>query len=228
MVVFAIEAARAPGKPRFVLSIIAVRDELGRIRFADYGGKLHNSVEELIHGKGAWSDVQLSTPKLYAKGNPATVVEGLELTGLLENALVPFTGSIIVIAGVTAIETIEGTDLAVPVVTGATPEPGKQDPAPTEVVKAPCEAFAARKQGRPVIRLPELRITGHAPPRSDWLTGGQYRLHAMGFGAGPVDGIMGPKTRGAVKAFQRAYPPLSVDGISGRQTQSKLVQSCGY
>ncbi len=53
MVVFAIEAARAPGKPRFVLSIIAVRDELGRIRFADYGGKLHNSVEKLIRGKGA-------------------------------------------------------------------------------------------------------------------------------------------------------------------------------
>lgn len=228
VVIFAVQAARGPGSSRFVHSIIAVRDEMGRVRFADYGGKLYNSVEELIRAKGAWKDVQVATLKLYAKGNPATVVEGLELTGLLEDAMTLFRGSVMVIAGVTAIETVEGTDLAVPVALAAMSEPGKQDPAPPEVVKASFEAFTARKQGRPVIRLPELRITGHAPPRSDWLTGVQYRLNALGFGAGPVDGIMGPKTRGAVKAFQKAYPPLGVDGIPGPRTQARLVQSCGY
>jgi hypothetical protein len=228
VVIFAVKASRGAGEKPFLHSIIAVRDELGRVRFADYGGKLHNSVEELIRAKPAWGNVQVSTLELFVKNNAATVVEGMELTGLLENAMSLFRGMVIVISGVTAIETVEGTDLAVPVMVAAVPEPTKQDPAPTEVVKASFDAYTARKKGRPVVRLPELRITGHAPPRPDWLTGVQYRLNALGFGAGPVDGIAGPKTRGAVRSFQAAYPPLAVDGIPGPKTQSRLVQICGY
>jgi peptidoglycan hydrolase-like protein with peptidoglycan-binding domain len=39
---------------------------------------------------------------------------------------------------------------------------------------------------------------------------------------------MGPLTRKAVIAFQRAYPPLAADGVPGPRTQAKLVEVCGY
>lgn len=226
VVVFAIKAPRSGGKT-FVHSIIAVRDELGRVKFADYGGKLYNSVAELV---GKWPDVDVTKLELATKEGKAAgaVVEGFELTGLMEDAMAVFYEGVFWIEGVTAIETIEGADLAVPVVLAATPEPAKKDPAPPAVVKTAFDAFKQRKQGKPVIRLPDLRIVGHAPPRADWLTGVQYRLNASGFGAGPVDGIMGPKTRGAVKTFQKAYPPLVVDGVPGPKTQAKLVAVCGY
>ncbi len=225
--IFAIKALR-PGKDPFLHSIIAVRNEFGQVRFADYGGKFYNSVEELIRAKKGWGDVQLSTLELFVKSNPATVVEGLALTGLLEDAMTVFRGSIVVIEGVTAIEMLEGVDLAVPVVMAAVPEPAKQDAAPPAVVKASFEAYVARREGRPVIKMPEMRLTAHKPPRADWLTGVQYRLNAAGFGAGPVDGVNGPMTKAAVRAFQAACPPLRSDGIPGPRTQARLVQICGY
>jgi len=60
------------------------------------------------------------------------------------------------------------------------------------------------------------------------LTGVQYRLNALGFGAGPVDGILGPLTRKAALTFQRSYLPLKMDGIPGPKTQARLSQICGY
>ncbi|HEY5796714.1 MAG TPA: peptidoglycan-binding domain-containing protein, partial [Bosea sp. (in: a-proteobacteria)] len=130
----------------------------------------------------------------------------------------------------TAIETNEGVDLAAPVVVAATSVPAKQDPAPPEVVKGSFDAFKERKQGRTVIRLPEMVIKagGKAAPRAEWLTGVQFRLNALGFGAGPVDGIKGPKTTKAVRSFQKTYPPLKIDGIPGPRTQEKLVEICGF
>src|SRR2546425_1088074 len=73
-----------------------------------------------------------------------------------------------------------------------------------EVIKQSFAAFKARKAGKPVIRLDPMRIVGrrNGPPRSDWLTGVQYRLNALGFGAGLVDGINGPRTKRAVREFQ--------------------------
>ncbi len=47
VVVFAIRCTTTTGK-KVVHSIIAVRDELGQIRFADYGGRLTRSVSELV------------------------------------------------------------------------------------------------------------------------------------------------------------------------------------
>jgi Putative peptidoglycan binding domain len=78
------------------------------------------------------------------------------------------------------------------------------------------------------LRIP-VKITGrrNCPPRSDFLTGVQYRLNASGFGAGPVDGVNGPKTKKAVTEFQKTYA-LRVDGIPGPQTQTKLVEICGF
>lgn len=50
----------------------------------------------------------------------------------------------------------------------------------------------------------------------------QYMLNAKGYSAGIDDGIFGAKTLAAVKAFQKARG-LSVDGIVGKQTWSKLL-----
>jgi len=142
-----------------------------------------------------------------------------------------FKGSIFVLDGVTAVETSEdGVDIAIPVAIAATPLPAKQDPAPPEVVKVSFDAYKARVSGRPVIRLPEIRITVRVP-RSDWLTGVQYRLNAAGFGAGPVDGILGPRTKRAIRKFQETYRGLHhllVDGVPGPKTQAALVSVCGF
>src|SRR5215475_94862 len=45
----------------------------------------------------------------------------------------------------------------------------------------------------------------------------QQALKALGFDPGPVDGVFGARTQGAVKAFQQARE-ITVDGIVGRVT----------
>lgn len=53
----------------------------------------------------------------------------------------------------------------------------------------------------------------------------QRLLNDHGFPAGPVDGIIGPKTAAAVKRFQNAYDAglwLAVDGVPGPKTQAAL------
>ncbi len=157
-------------------------------------------------------------------------VNTMAFTSLMEESIVLLQGASMLISGLTAIETAEGVDFAAPVVVAATSVPTKADPAPPEVVKGSFDAFKQRKQGKTVIRLPEMVITagkGTAPP-SAWLTGVQYRLNALGFGAGPVDGIKGPKTTKAIRLFQTSYPPLKVDGIPGPRTQERLVEICGF
>lgn len=49
----------------------------------------------------------------------------------------------------------------------------------------------------------------------------QQALAAAGFNPGPIDGVMGPKTRAAIKAFQQARG-LTVDGVVGPQTTAAL------
>ena len=209
-------------------SVIAVRDVLGRVRFADYGGKYHTTLEGLVDSLnyGAVNKAGIN----LMEGQAIGAVRTMEVTGLMERGLELFKGVAFVIEGMTAIETSEGVDFAVPVVVAATSAPAKSDPAPPEVVKASFDAFKERKQGKTVIRLPEIVIKagGKAAPRPEYLTGVQFRLNALGFGAGRVDGIKGPKTTRAVRAFQKSYPPLKVDGIPGPQTQDKLVEICGF
>jgi putative chitinase len=52
----------------------------------------------------------------------------------------------------------------------------------------------------------------------------QRRLIKLGYSCGPAgaDGLLGPATEAAVRAFQRATPPLTVDGKPGVQTQAAL------
>jgi N-acetylmuramoyl-L-alanine amidase len=61
----------------------------------------------------------------------------------------------------------------------------------------------------------------------DTMTGVQARLNNLGYAAGPVDGIQGPLTTAAIRAFQEAYPPLDVDGIVGPKTRDKLKEVYG-
>lgn len=209
-------------------SVIAVRDALGRVRFADYGGRYHATLEGLVNNLG-YGAVDKAGVGLM-QGQAIGAVNGMGFTSFMERGMVLLKGAAVVIEGMTAIETINGIDLAVPVVVAATSLPTKSDPAPPEVVKGSFNAFKERKQGRTVIRLPEMVIKagGKSAPKAEWLTGVQFRLNALGFGAGPVDGIKGPKTTKAVKTFQKTYPPLKIDGIPGPKTQEKLVEICGF
>lgn len=54
----------------------------------------------------------------------------------------------------------------------------------------------------------------------------QRALQSKGFDPGPVDGIAGPKTRSAVRAFQAKHG-LEPDGIAGPKTVAKLLGKSG-
>jgi hypothetical protein len=49
----------------------------------------------------------------------------------------------------------------------------------------------------------------------------QRRLAELGIDPGPIDGRMGPKTKAAIRAFQRLHG-LTADGIAGPRTQAAL------
>lgn len=206
-------------------SVIAMRDMSGNVRFADYGGKFIESLEVLVSRWG--TPTQPIT--LYQSGLSAAILDGATLTG--EFALKLAGGAVLILQGLEAIETFEeGIEFAIPIEPVATAVAEADDPTPAAVVVGSYESFESRKAGKPVIRLPPLYITagkGVAPP-AEYLTGVQFRLNALGFGAGKADGIMGPRTRKAVLDFQRTYPPLRVDGIPGPLTQARLAEVCGY
>lgn len=207
-------------------SVIAVRDAMGMVRFADYGGKYFPTLEQLV---SRWGMLQKGGVGLMPN-QAVGAVNTMAFTSLMEEGLTIMPGVTTLISGLTAIETADGVDFAAPVVVAATSVPTKADPAPPEVVKGSFDAFKQRKQGKTVIRLPEMVITAgeRTAPPSAWLTGVQFRLNALGFGAGPVDGIKGPKTTKAIRLFQTSYPPLKVDGIPGPRTQERLVEICGF
>jgi Putative peptidoglycan binding domain len=56
--------------------------------------------------------------------------------------------------------------------------------------------------------------------------GVQQRLQNLGFDCGPIDGIVGPRTRAAVRNFQ-AKSGLPPDGILGPQTRALLKEKHG-
>lgn len=56
----------------------------------------------------------------------------------------------------------------------------------------------------------------------DDLSGTQEALGKLGFDAGKADGKDGPKTQGAVRAFQ-AHALIGIDGKVGDETRGALV-----
>jgi len=61
-------------------------------------------------------------------------------------------------------------------------------------------------------------------PNLEDLRGVQQALAALGYDPGPLDGIRGARTRGAVVAFQRAQG-LTPDGVVGPRTRDALARA---
>jgi hypothetical protein len=61
-----------------------------------------------------------------------------------------------------------------------------------------------------------------SPAGSDAVRTLQSRLRRLGARPGPIDGLYGPLTQGAVERFQQRHG-LAVDGIVGRQTKRSLL-----
>ncbi|WP_321341771.1 peptidoglycan-binding protein [Breoghania sp.] len=53
----------------------------------------------------------------------------------------------------------------------------------------------------------------------------QHQLRTLKFYRGAVDGISGPRTVAAIRAFQKAHPQLSQDGIAGPATRAALSRA---
>jgi N-acetylmuramoyl-L-alanine amidase len=61
----------------------------------------------------------------------------------------------------------------------------------------------------------------------DEISGAQARLNNLGFDSGPVDGIIGPKTKAAVAAFNKKHTINDGDNL-GDQTKNKLKELFGF
>jgi N-acetylmuramoyl-L-alanine amidase len=88
---------------------------------------------------------------------------------------------------------------------------------------------------RPNARVAEIRVgtsdewikipLGTVDP-IDTISGVQGRLRNLGFPSGPIDGIFGPKTRAALRRFQKAYD-LDVTSEPDSDTRDKLAEIYG-
>jgi hypothetical protein len=207
-VIFAFEAMvknAAGATTKIVHSIIAYRTPTGAVRFADYGGKFVSTLDDLIRGLGYGSPVGNAT--LYQSSVSAAVVDGAWLTGSWASKIAK--GAFLVLEGLSAIETPNGVEFAVPVTKAAAVSNSSTVVLPVPVMKGSFEVYKKRRRGVAKPALPaEATIAGKAvAPKAEFLTGVQFRLNALGFASGPVDGTIGPLARDATMRFQRAYPP---------------------
>jgi N-acetylmuramoyl-L-alanine amidase len=93
-----------------------------------------------------------------------------------------------------------------------------------------CNIRADAVQGKLVLRDQEQDevyelLLGHLDPISV-TSGVQARLNHLGFWCGAVDGIVGPRTRHAVKRFQAAHA-LEVTGEIDNSTRDALADAHG-
>jgi N-acetylmuramoyl-L-alanine amidase len=75
------------------------------------------------------------------------------------------------------------------------------------------------------LEIAHLNPIDDAPDQG--ISGIQARLRNLGYDPGPIDGISGPLTEAAIRAFQEDHPPLAVDGICGPMTQTQLITRYG-
>jgi N-acetylmuramoyl-L-alanine amidase len=81
--------------------------------------------------------------------------------------------------------------------------------------------YSKEGEAESVITVFKLEL-GHLDPVAE-MTGIQARLNNLGFFCGKVDGIIGPMTEDALKAFQEKNG-LSVTGSADQATKDKLAQ----
>jgi len=196
-------------------TFMAYKDWLGRIRFMDYAngpvGKAFATIGEAATRGGTWKNV----------GNFRIMNRAAEQMG----QMFAFEG-----AGITVVETLEGiAHLAIPSRLAAVWNGG--DKTPESMIDAVQDYATAKGVALPAVQVSPPPLTPVQKPadapRSDWLTGVQYRLNHLGFKSGKVDGIMGPKTRLATRLFQKKHCKMR-DGIPGPETQRRLVELCGF
>jgi peptidoglycan hydrolase-like protein with peptidoglycan-binding domain len=81
------------------------------------------------------------------------------------------------------------------------------------------------RTGRYVAFASVLAVLAAAAPApaalAPHVAGAQVALRAHGLYRGPIDGILGPQTKRAVRTFQR-HEGIRVDGVAGRRTRSHL------
>ena len=110
--------------------------------------------------------------------------------------------------------------LALSSVPACTEEMGKAAEVTAEEIT---ETLSDEKDGEAIITvtMPEQIILLKSGSKGEEVRSLQLRLLELGYLDGEPDGIYGPGTKEAVKAFQKRNS-LSVDGIAGRQTQTQL------
>ena len=101
---------------------------------------------------------------------------------------------------------------------------------PRAEVNARLAAALAASHGPPVVIVRD-DVPDTTPPATERqlpdledLRGVQQALASLGYDPGPLDGIRGARTRGAVVAFQRAQG-LTPDGIVGPRTREALARA---
>jgi hypothetical protein len=102
---------------------------------------------------------------------------------------------------------------------------------PRAEVNARLAAALAASHGPPVVIIHDEAAPDTTPPATERqvpdledLRGVQQALASLGYDPGPLDGIRGARTRGAVVAFQRAQG-LTPDGIVGPRTREALAKA---
>jgi hypothetical protein len=82
-----------------------------------------------------------------------------------------------------------------------------------------------RRDGAPAIMRHWTLKLGHLDPVEE-LSGIQARLNNLGYEAGSVNGLPGPRTEAAIRRFQE-WAGLKVDGSAGENTQRALGATHG-
>ncbi|MBU2979342.1 peptidoglycan-binding domain-containing protein [Alteromonas sp. C1M14] len=123
---------------------------------------------------------------------------------------------------------VAGTLLSVGVVTQSSAKTNCQlkhnaNKAECKVVKkAPAKKVVVKTPAKVVVKTPPkvvVKTSPKAPVKVNLILETQQQLARLGYNPGPLDGLMGKKTRQAIMAFQRQYKK-TVDG----KASTKLLQ----